>query len=133
MELVTLLQTSPAWLMLTAGVARPGVGSFLNVVLHPPPLMMPAPWRRDCPELEGREAPAEAPLNLVTPPSRCPSCGTAIRAIHNVPVVSWIALGGKCAKCAAPISARYPLVEVLGGLVAVLFAWRFGFSAQLAA
>src|SRR5690606_36513685 len=67
------------------------------------------------------------------PDSRCPACGTAIRAIHNVPVVSWLALRGRCAACRAPISARYPAVELLTGALSVFLAWRYGFSVQLAA
>ena len=131
MDLLLLLQSSPAALMVVAGLFGLCVGSFLNVVIHRLPIMMEAQWRADCAELEGREVPPAEPYNLFKPRSRCPSCGTQIRAIDNIPVASWIALGGKCAKCAAPISARYPFVEVLGGLVAVLLAWRFGFSAQL--
>jgi leader peptidase (prepilin peptidase)/N-methyltransferase len=65
------------------------------------------------------------------PPSRCPSCGTPIRAIQNVPVVSWLWLRGKCAACKAPISIRYPAVELLAGVLAVLVAMRFGYSAAL--
>src|SRR5690349_7525610 len=94
--------------------------------------MMEAGWREECAALEGREPPPRTTYNLFTPPSACPSCATPIKAIHNIPVVSWIALGGRCAHCRAPISARYPAVEVLGGAVAALMAWRFGYSAQLA-
>ncbi|HYC38092.1 MAG TPA: A24 family peptidase [Usitatibacter sp.] len=133
MEFLSLLQASTAALWATVGLLGLCVGSFLNVVIHRLPLMMEAQWRGDCAELEGRDAPKAEPLNLFKPPSRCPSCGAGIRAVHNVPVVGWLALRGKCAACAAPISARYPFVELLGGLLAVLLAWRFGYSAQLVA
>ena len=106
------------------------VGSFLNVVIHRLPKMLERGWEAQCAELRG-EAPAPAPAyNLVVPRSACPSCGTPITALQNIPVVSWIALGGRCAGCKAPISGRYPVVEVLGGLVAAAAIWRFGVSAQ---
>ncbi len=108
------------------------VGSFLNVVIHRLPRMMEAQWRAECAELEGREPPVQERFDLMHPPSRCPSCGTSIRAIHNIPVVSWLALRGKCAACKAPISVRYPAVEVLAGALAVLVAWRFSYSPALA-
>jgi leader peptidase (prepilin peptidase)/N-methyltransferase len=101
------------------------------VVIHRLPLMMEAQWKAECAQLEGREAPAQPAFNLVTPHSRCPSCGTPIGALQNIPVVSWIALRGKCAACKAPISARYPAVELAGGALAVLVAFRFGYSAAL--
>jgi len=108
------------------------VGSFLNVVIHRLPRMMEAQWRAECAAIEGREAPAAERYNLWTPASHCPSCGASIKAWHNVPVAGWLALRGRCAACRAPISARYPLVELLGGVLAVLAAWRFGYSAALA-
>jgi leader peptidase (prepilin peptidase)/N-methyltransferase len=129
----TPLQTFPALLALAAGVLGLAVGSFLNVVIHRLPLMMQAEWRADCAELDGREQPAQPKLDLVTPRSRCPACGTPITALQNIPLASWIALGGKCAACKAPISIRYPLVELLTGIVSAWLAWRFGWSLALAA
>jgi leader peptidase (prepilin peptidase)/N-methyltransferase len=131
MDILSLLQHSPAWLAAFAGMVGLCVGSFLNVVIHRLPRMMEAQWKAECAALEGREAPEEPAFNLVTPRSRCPSCGTPIGALQNVPVVSWIALGGKCAACKARISARYPLVELAGGAAAVLVALRYGYSAAL--
>jgi leader peptidase (prepilin peptidase)/N-methyltransferase len=133
MDFLSILQSSPLWLGIAAGLAGLCVGSFLNVVIHRLPLMMEAQWKAECASIEGREPPPAEHLNLFTPASRCPSCGTPIRAFQNIPVVSWLALRGKCAKCKAPISARYPLVELMGGALAVLVAWRFGYSAALAA
>jgi len=109
------------------------VGSFLNVVIHRLPLMMEAEWRAECAAIEGREAPPHATFNLFTPPSRCPACQAPVRAWQNIPVVSWLLLRGKCAGCATRISPRYPLVEILGGALAALMAWRFGYSWALAA
>lgn len=133
MEILSHLESSRAFLWIVAGVLGLCVGSFLNVVIHRLPLMMQAQWRADCAELDGREPPPAEPFNLFKPDSRCPSCGTAIRAWHNVPLVSWLALRGRCAACRAPISPRYPAVELIGGAIAVLFAWRYGYSTQLAA
>lgn len=130
---LTPLQASPALLALATGLLGLCVGSFLNVVIHRLPIMMNAEWRADCAEFEGREAPPAERLTLLFPRSRCPSCGTPITALQNVPVASWLALGGKCAACKAPISARYPLVELGTGLASALLAWRFGWGAALAA
>ncbi len=130
---LTLLQSSPAILALVAGLFGLAVGSFLNVVIHRLPLMMQAEWRADCAELEGREPPPAEKLNLLVPRSRCPSCGTPITAMQNIPLLSWMALGGKCAACKAPISVRYPAVELLTGLVSALVAWRLGWGWALAA
>ena len=121
--------TQPAvfpWAALALGLCA---GSFLNVVIHRLPAMMERAWRADCAELDGKEAPKEEPYNLVVPRSRCPGCGRAIAAIENVPIASWLALGGKCAGCGARISLRYPLVELLAGLGAAWSAWHFGFGA----
>ncbi|HEX6635730.1 MAG TPA: A24 family peptidase [Usitatibacter sp.] len=131
MEILDLLRESPGWLAATAAVFGLCVGSFLNVVIHRLPRMMEAQWRAECAAIEGREAPEAAPFNLVTPASRCPSCGTAIRAWQNIPLASWLALRGRCAACRAPISARYPAVELAAGVLAALLAWRYGFSAAL--
>ncbi|HUL56226.1 MAG TPA: A24 family peptidase [Usitatibacter sp.] len=132
MEFLQLLEHSPEWLGVTVALLGLCVGSLLNVVIHRLPKMMEAGWREECAELEGREPPPRETYNLFTPRSACPSCGARITALQNIPVASWVALGGKCASCKAPISARYPAVEVLGGLVALLMAWRFGYSYALA-
>ena len=121
--------TQPAvfpWAALALGLCA---GSFLNVVIHRLPAMMERAWRADCAELAGQEAPKEEPYNLVVPRSRCPGCGRTIAAIENLPIVSWLALRGKCAGCGARISLRYPLVELLAGLGAAWSAWHFGFGA----
>jgi leader peptidase (prepilin peptidase)/N-methyltransferase len=132
MEFLDVLRTSQPLLIASVALLGLCVGSLLNVVVHRLPKMMEAGWREECAALEGREPPPRSTYNLFTPRSACPSCGTPIKALHNIPVASWLALRGRCAKCGARISARYPLVELLGGLVAALFAWRFGYSAQLA-
>jgi len=98
------------------------VGSFLNVVIHRLPKMMELRWAAECSELQGAadNSNAAAPYNLMVPRSACPHCRHQIRWFENIPVVSYVALGGKCAGCKASISARYPAVELVTG---ALFAW----------
>ena len=113
------------------------VGSFLNVVIYRLPIMLERDWRRQCRELltaddatetatPQPEEPREEPFNLVEPRSRCPQCGTMITAWQNIPVISWLVLGGKCGHCRNPIPARYPLVEIITGLLSGVMIWRFG-------
>ncbi|MFO1455495.1 MAG: A24 family peptidase [Steroidobacteraceae bacterium] len=109
------------------------VGSFLNVVIHRVPIMLDREWRAQAEELAGREPAKSEPYNLVVPRSACPSCQAPITALQNIPVVSWLALRGKCANCGAGISARYPLVELLTGLMSAAVAWKFGFGWPLLA
>jgi leader peptidase (prepilin peptidase)/N-methyltransferase len=113
------------WVALVLGLC---IGSFLNVVIHRLPRMMERGWREECAELAGTTvAPApEGRYNLLVPRSACPDCGHRISSLENVPVVSWLALRGKCSACSKPIPARYPIVELLGGLIAAYAAWRYG-------
>ena len=104
------------------------IGSFLNVVIYRLPKMMEREWREQCAELHGEAVAAAPRFNLATPPSSCPGCGHRIRALDNLPVVSYLALRGKCAACGARISPRYPLVESLAGVAAAYSAWHFGFG-----
>src|ERR1700733_9188895 len=110
MEFLDVLRHSPALLMVAAALMGLCIGSVLNVVIHRLPKMMEAGWREECAELEGREVAPRETYNLFTPRSACPKCGTPIKALQNIPVVSWLALRGKCAQCANPISVRYPAV-----------------------
>jgi leader peptidase (prepilin peptidase) / N-methyltransferase len=105
------------------------VGSFLNVVIHRVPVMLEREWRAQAEQALQPDVEAEAPpkYNLVVPRSACPKCGAQITALQNVPLVSYLLLGGKCASCGAKISARYPLVELGTAILSALVAWRFGF------
>lgn len=132
MVFLQLLLTTP-WLLITAAVLFGlVVGSFLNVVIHRLPRMLEQGWRAECAELSGNPLPAGETYNLVLPRSRCPHCGHPIRAVENIPVLSYVALRGRCAACKAPISLRYPAVEALAGALAGYIAWRFGASAAAA-
>jgi len=105
------------------------IGSFLNVVIHRLPLMMERDWREQCAELCKTPPDQELPrgrFDLIAPRSRCPKCGHMIAAWQNIPVISYLLLGGQCANCKESISARYPLVEMLTAVLAALCAWRFG-------
>ena len=102
------------------------VGSFLNVVIHRVPVMLERMWRRECLALEGKEAPPEERYDLIRPRSACPGCKAPITALQNIPVVSYLALRGKCAGCARPIGARYPIVELSTAVLSALVAYRFG-------
>lgn len=136
------------WLCLVLGLL---VGSFLNVVIHRLPTILKRDWRQQSVEILGewaseKETPGElvamrTPLeqlgaaiakspayNLIAPRSACPHCGHRIGAIENVPLLSWLALRGRCAACKARISPRYPVVEAFTGLVSGYVGWRFGFS-----
>jgi leader peptidase (prepilin peptidase)/N-methyltransferase len=133
--LLDYLAASPAALILVCVLFGLLVGSFLNVVIHRVPRMMEATWRQEARELLDQPAPKgeEAPaiFNLVTPGSHCPHCNHRIRWYENVPVVSWALLKGRCSGCKAAISKRYPIIELLTGLVAGLCAWRFGYDPWL--
>ena len=108
------------------------VGSFFNVVIYRLPLMMESRWRRDCCELLEQEQEKEAaPLTLATPNSHCPHCGTGIKPWHNIPVLSYLMLRGKCAACGVGISLRYPAVELVTGLLTLSLASAFPMSAAL--
>ncbi len=102
------------------------IGSFLNVVVYRTPVILDRQWRRQCDELSGRETPEAPRFNLVVPRSACPACKAPIKALHNVPVLSWLALRGRCANCKAKSSVRYPRVELLTGALAAAVAWQFG-------
>ncbi len=109
------------------------IGSFLNVVIHRLPIMMQRDWRAQAREfLELPEEPATT-FNLILPHSHCPHCNHEIRPWENIPLVSWLALRGKCSSCKASIGKRYPLVELACGLLSGYVAWHFGFTWQAGA
>lgn len=116
--------------MLLAGTAFIGlmVGSFLNVVIHRLPRMLERQWALERATPTDALAHPSATYNLATPRSACPHCHTPIKALHNVPILSWLLLRGRCASCQAPISVRYPLVELGTMLLSLAVIWRFGAS-----
>jgi leader peptidase (prepilin peptidase) / N-methyltransferase len=132
MSFISLLQSSPAVLIITAVLVGLMVGSFLNVVIHRLPRILERQWRTECAELAETAPPPAERYNLIVPRSACPKCGHRITALENIPIASYVVLGGKCRGCSAPISKRYPLVEALSGVLAGYIAWRYGWSAAMA-
>lgn len=114
------------------------VGSFLNVVIYRLPVMLQRDWRAQCHEFleiepvsneaDAQLAPQFETFNLASPDSHCPQCQHRIRPWENIPVLSYLALGGKCSQCKTRIAARYPAVELVSGLLAGLVAYQFGTS-----
>lgn len=103
------------------------IGSFLNVVIHRLPIMLEREWQAEYlgyfnPETQPQQ---EERYNLMVPRSACPHCGHAITAMENIPLLSWLWLKGRCRECQAPISARYPLVELLTALLSLVVAATF--------
>jgi leader peptidase (prepilin peptidase)/N-methyltransferase len=129
-----LLAQSPAALITTALLIGLVVGSFLNVVIYRLPVMLDRQWRTECAGLTGAPAPPTpvARFDLIVPRSTCPACQAPIGALQNIPVLSYLALRGRCARCRAPISIRYPLVEILCGVLSAIAASRFGYGAPAA-
>jgi len=97
-------------------------------VIHRLPRMLERGWQDQCAELRGETPDARPRYNLVVPRSACPACGHKITAGENIPVVSWLLLRGKCSACGTPISTRYPMVELLGGILAAAAVWKFGLT-----
>jgi leader peptidase (prepilin peptidase)/N-methyltransferase len=123
---------SPAIFVVVAFAFALLIGSFLNVVIYRLPIMMQREWKEQCDELE-EVLPDDLPegkFNLVVPRSQCPSCGAPIKAWQNIPVLSYLLLGSRCANCKKSISIRYPLVEMFTAVVAAWCAWHFGFGAE---
>ena len=124
----TLLFATPGNLFVTLVAALFGliVGSFLNVVIHRIPKMMQRESDNYVAVESGKPPPHTDKYNLMLPHSHCTACGHRITALENIPVVSYLVLRGKCRACKAPISPRYPLVEVLTGALSALLVWHFG-------
>ncbi|CAK17338.1 prepilin peptidase [Pseudomonas entomophila] len=102
------------------------VGSFLNVLAYRLPVMLERQWQREAQEVLGLPQAEYERFDLCLPASRCPHCQRPIRAWENIPVLSYLALRGRCSGCKARISARYPLVELATALLSLLVAWHFG-------
>jgi leader peptidase (prepilin peptidase)/N-methyltransferase len=125
-----LFAQSPLAFIATAFIFALLIGSFLNVVIYRLPIIMYREWYEQCEELQKAETPElpDKPFGLVVPRSACPSCGAQISAWQNIPVISYLLLGGRCAGCKTKISTRYPLVELLTAVLAAVCATHFGFG-----
>jgi leader peptidase (prepilin peptidase)/N-methyltransferase len=114
-----------AWIA-ACGVLGLIVGSFLNVVILRLPARLMHGWRAQAREMLEMEADEPAPPGIVREPSHCPHCKHPLSAFDNIPLLSWLALRGRCRYCKAPISIQYPLVELLCALASMVIAWKFG-------
>lgn len=126
--ITTIISNDPAIFITFSVLLGLMIGSFLNVVIYRLPKMMEREWHNNCLELQGKEVPAQDKLSLSFPRSACPKCNHQISALENIPVVSYLFLGGKCKGCKTKISMRYPLVEALTGVLLGLVAYEFGYS-----
>lgn len=133
MSLIEGLRGSPGLLLFATTLLGLLVGSFLNVVILRLPRMMEQAWRREARELLELPPEDRPAVSLLRPPSACPHCGMRLKPWHNVPVLSWAVLRGRCAGCSARISPQYPLVELAAAGLAAVCALRFGWSPQLLA
>jgi leader peptidase (prepilin peptidase)/N-methyltransferase len=102
------------------------VGSFLNVVIHRVPVMLQRETDNFIAIERDEAVPNQGHYNLLFPRSACPACGHRLSALDNIPLMSWLWLRGRCRYCRAPISARYPLVELLSALLSGWVIWRLG-------
>ncbi|MFV8570494.1 prepilin peptidase [Marinobacter sp. SBS5] len=127
-SLETFLST-PWLLYTTVTLVSLCIGSFLNVVILRLPKMMHQDWRCQCEEfleVPDEKRTTDTPITLSKPASTCPSCSHKIRAWENIPVVSWLILGGKCSSCKTRISARYPLIEAFTAAASVITVCLLG-------
>ena len=122
-------------LVLIVGLIGLVIGSFLNVIIYRLPLMMQQQWRKQC--LNYLELPAEekrpASFNLFWPRSHCQSCKVRIPFWRNIPLLSFLLQAGRCAKCRAKISWRYPIVELLTAIISASIVYQFGPTDQMLA
>lgn len=152
MSILDLISQNAAYFYSLVAIISLLVGSFLNVVIHRLPIMMERAWREGLEEFnslneaEGisnaessssdveisQDKNAEEPdvFNLAVPRSRCPSCNHEITALQNIPIISYLVLGGKCSNCKTRISARYPIVEFVTMVLSLVVAWQFGPTPQ---
>ena len=137
MTFISTLQAYPLLGLACSLILGLLVGSFLNVVIYRLPKMMERDWQTQCREflvndgnvasLPSNEEKQES-FNLIVPASTCPHCGHKIRAWENIPVISYLFLKGKCASCKSSISARYPIIELVTGLLSVAVIYYMGLN-----
>jgi len=130
MIMFELFAAHSLWAVFFSVVLALLVGSFLNVVILRLPVMMEREWQAAV-QAEGNQPEnnkEEEKFNLAFPASRCNSCGHQIRWYENIPVISWLVLRGRCSQCKTSISARYPLIEALSGVLCGIIAWQYGFT-----
>ena len=128
MSFISILQDTPSFFISFITIIGLMIGSFLNVVIYRLPEMMKRNWLQQCAELRGEIIESQTTFNLITPRSVCIHCGHKITALENIPIISYLALRGRCSQCQAHISLRYPVVEAITAFMSGFVAWCFGFS-----
>ena len=131
MEELTKLLLEQSWLYLTLVIILSLViGSFLNVVIYRLPKMMENEWQQEFKAYftPDAELAPQGKFNLAVPRSCCPNCSAPVQARDNIPLLSWLLLGGKCRHCKNPISVRYPIVEALTAVLSATVAYKLGFG-----
>jgi len=130
-EIIQFFQQSPFWFVAVVFLFSLCIGSFLNVVVYRLPLMMEQSWQQEYLEYFEPEKPQPqaAVFNLAVPRSACPHCKHQLAAKDNIPLLSWLLLKGKCRYCQAPVSTRYPLLELFTAVISAAVAWQFGATA----
>ncbi len=131
MTFATTFATYPTLLYGCAALLGLLIGSFINVVIYRLPIMLERTWQEQI--SESRSELASETFNLAVPRSRCPTCSTQLSAIENVPVLSYLALRGRCRHCGSAIPGRYPLVELTASLISVLIVMTFGYTLSVLA
>ena len=126
--MVSIMEVDSVIIMSLAFVLGLLVGSFLNVVIYRVPEGLNRNWKLQAKQVLNMplEQGEGERFNILMPPSHCPSCKTAIKPWQNIPILSYVLLKGQCKHCHTAISLRYPLVELLTGLVFAICAWKFG-------
>lgn len=133
MELISALRDNPTFFLVVVGFFSLLIGSFLNAAIYRIPIMLQQSWREECEELfggENEQTDSKEKFNLFVPRSQCPHCGHMITALENIPVLSYLFLGGKCSSCKTKISIQYPVLEILTALISIFVAWKVGFGWQ---
>jgi leader peptidase (prepilin peptidase)/N-methyltransferase len=134
MIVINYLQTNTAVFLTLVGLFSLAIGSFLNVIIYRLPIMLKRQWQQECAELLKRPLPSKTiTFNLAIPRSHCPHCKHTIKGRHNIPLISFIFLRGKCSYCSNKISFRYPLVESICCVLSIFIALKFGVSTKTVA
>jgi len=136
MQLLALLEQHPILLIAFVGFFSLLIGSFLNAAIYRLPVMLQREWDAECHEYLNADDPDYVTketdrFNLFIPRSACPTCNHAISSMENIPVISYLILGGKCKGCKTKISLQYPVIEIMTSVISMFIAWKFGYGWQM--
>ena len=122
------LNFSPTFLAMIGLLFGAIIGSFLNVIIYRLPRILRSEWTNEAKLFLGMESANDQPLSLASPRSHCPDCGTQLKALHNIPILSYCFLRGRCSNCNSLISVQYPLIELLSAFVTAYILIAHGIS-----